>query len=395
MAIPHNSKCRYGERGAADAKPKAQIILDAAKVSAASGGNSEPKQGQRSQSARGFCPRSTMRVPQPDIIEHFGNADAVPQLPERCLSRKAGIVRCCPKSFHFIINQRNEGTPMVAQIITIAIEKGGAGKTVTASNLAYLMGDEGKKVLCIDTDPQGNLTSALSGGNGITSGVYNGRALFDMFDGFRYTKTKDYITETEYENVDMIPCSAQTPRINQRIPGIFEDAQTYFKPGNPKCLTNMGEFLYYFLNQVREDYDYIIIDTQPTRDSLLLTNAINAADYVLIPSLCEANSQESAFRTYALCNELRNTPGSHLKGVGVILTMVVKKAATTKIIRDQCKQVLGASLYKTEIPSGLSVNMSVTKHLPVCYMAKTQPVAVAYVKAYEELKAQLAKMGVN
>lgn len=78
----------------------------------------------------------------------------------------------------------------------------------------------------------------------------------------------------------------------------------------------MGEFLYYFLNQVREDYDYIIIDTQPTRDSLLLTNAINAADYVLIPSLCEANSQESAFRTYALCNELRNTPGSHLKGVG-------------------------------------------------------------------------------
>ena len=99
MAIPHNSKCRYGERGVADAKPKAQIILDAAKVSAASGGNSEPKQGQRSQSARGFCPRSTMRVPQPDIIEHFGNADAVPQPPERCLSRQAGIVRCCLKYY--------------------------------------------------------------------------------------------------------------------------------------------------------------------------------------------------------------------------------------------------------------------------------------------------------
>ena len=99
MAIPHNSKCRYGERGTADAKPKAQIILDATKVSAASGGNSEPKQGQRSQSARGFCPRSTMRVPQPDIIEHFGNADAVPQLLKRCLSRKAGIVRCCPITY--------------------------------------------------------------------------------------------------------------------------------------------------------------------------------------------------------------------------------------------------------------------------------------------------------
>ena len=103
-AIPHNSKCRYGERGAAAAKPKAQIILDAAKVSAASGGYSEPKQGQRSQSARGFCPRSTMRVPQPDIIEHFGNADAVPQLPKRCLSRKAGIVRCCLKGIQQLAN---------------------------------------------------------------------------------------------------------------------------------------------------------------------------------------------------------------------------------------------------------------------------------------------------
>lgn len=212
------------------------------------------------------------------------------------------------------------------------------------------MGDEGKKVLCIDTDPQGNLTSALSGGNGITSGVYNGKALFDMFDGFRYTRTRDYIVETEYENVDMIPCSAQTPRINQRIPGIFEDAQTYFKPGDPKCLSNMGEFLYYFLNQVREDYDYIIIDTQPTRDSLLLTNAINAADYVLIPSLCEANSQESAFRTYALCNELRNTPGSHLKGIGVILTMVVKRQLPQKLSATNASRFLARLFIKRKFP---------------------------------------------
>ena len=118
-AIPHNSKCRYGERGAAATKPKAQIILDAAKVSAASGGNSEPKQGQRSQSARGFCPRSTMRVPQPDIIEHFGNADAVPQLPERCLSRKAGIVRCCLCFFRTI-------QPSMAPRASSAVRRAGA-----------------------------------------------------------------------------------------------------------------------------------------------------------------------------------------------------------------------------------------------------------------------------
>ena len=126
QAIPHNSKCRYGERGAAAAKPKAQIILCAAKVSAASGGYSEPKQGQRSQSARGFCPRSTMRVPQPDIIEHFGNADAVPQPPKRCLSRKARIVRCCLRKAYAFVRTLTPPSTKVAIVSSCASASSGA-----------------------------------------------------------------------------------------------------------------------------------------------------------------------------------------------------------------------------------------------------------------------------
>ena len=279
---------------------------------------------------------------------------------------------------------------MSAKIITIAIEKGGTGKTVTASNLAYLMGDEGKKVLCVDTDPQGNLTKALSGGLSITSDEFYGKALYNLFDGFLYhSKTRDFIVETQYENVDMIPCDAQTPRINQRIPGIFEDAQTYFKPGDPKCLTNMGEFLYYFLNQVREDYDYIIIDTQPTRDSLLLSNAIYAADYILIPAGCEDNSEESAFRLYYECNKMKQSSTSHLMGAGVLLVNVDRSAATDKKIQEHFKEELGTSLFSVAIPASKTVKTSISRFLPVCYMAKTQPVAKAYVKAYEELKKRL------
>ena len=82
-AIPHNSKCRYGERGAATARPKAQIILDAAKVSAASGGNSEPKQGQRSQSARGFCPEARCGYRNPTLSSILAT-----QMP--CRSRRSG-----------------------------------------------------------------------------------------------------------------------------------------------------------------------------------------------------------------------------------------------------------------------------------------------------------------
>lgn len=286
---------------------------------------------------------------------------------------------------------------MAAKIITVAIEKGGTGKTVTTSNLAYMMGLDGKRVLCIDTDPQGNLTSALSDGRGeIANGAYDGKALYDMFTGFRFTKTRDFITDTEYgDNVDMIPGSSQTPRINQRLPELFEDATFLSKSDSSKKINSIADFLFYFLKQVVDEYDYIIIDTQPTRDSLLLTNAISAADYVLIPTMCDANSQESAFRTFALCNELSNAPGSRLKGVGVLLTAVMKKAAATKLIRAQCQEVLGPALFKYEIPHSLSVGMAVTNHQPVCFTAPKQPVSIAYKQVYRELKERLAKLEVK
>ena len=61
-------------------------------------------------------------------------------------------------------------------------------------------------MLCLDTDPQGNLTFALTGGNAITSKAFANRSLYDMIDGFRYnTQTRDFIVESEYENVDLIP----------------------------------------------------------------------------------------------------------------------------------------------------------------------------------------------
>lgn len=95
--------------------------------------------------------------------------------------------------------------------------------------------------------------------------------------------------ETEYENVDMIPASSQTPRINKRLPDLLADAQQY-DVGDPRQLESTADFLLYFLNQVRENYDYIIVDTQPTRDSMILSNALVAADYVLIPMMCDSFS---------------------------------------------------------------------------------------------------------
>lgn len=278
---------------------------------------------------------------------------------------------------------------MPAKVITIAIEKGGTGKTLTASNLAYLMGDEGKRVLCIDTDPQGNLTKALSGGLSITSDEFYGKALYNLFDGFLYnSKTCDFVMETNYENVYMIPCDAQTTRISKRIEFLIEDTKR-LKDGDPKKVLNIGAFLDYFIGQVRDDYDYIIIDTQPTRDSLLLSNAIFAADYVLIPASCDDNSEESAFRLYSECIDMKKSPNSRLQGAGVLLSNFHKNSATEKKIKEHYEDVLGASLFSTAIPSSNAVVTSISVFQPVCFMAKSQPISKAFVKTYEELKRRL------
>ena len=108
---------------------------------------------------------------------------------------------------------------------------------------------------------------------------------------------------------------------------------------------------------------------------------------MLIPLKCDSFSEDSAFRTYVLCNEMRKSKTSRIKGVGVMLTMVQKSAASQDI-RSDCRAKLGATLFNAEIAFGKSVDNSV----PVCYSARTQPPAKSYVAAYEELKKRLAEL---
>jgi chromosome partitioning protein len=161
-------------------------------------------------------------------------------------------------------------------------------------------------------------------------------------------------------------------------------------------LTEMGTegFLRIILTPLKPLYDYIIIDTQPTRDSQILSNAIAAADYVLIPMQCDAFSEDSAFRTYSICSKLSKDPASRLKGIGVVLTMVDKGAATRET-REECKSELGSALFEAEIPMALAVKSSVRKCVPVCYSARTQPVGRSYAALYKELKERLDKLEEN
>ena len=113
----------------------------------------------------------------------------------------------------------------MATTITVAIEKGGCGKTTTVLNLADLAGNEAR-VLCIDTDPQGNLTYSLEGTR-ITDEEFIGHALYDLYNDFEKVhagekSVRDYVVETNLDNVDLIPASLETPKINTKAKELIE-----------------------------------------------------------------------------------------------------------------------------------------------------------------------------
>ena len=276
--------------------------------------------------------------------------------------------------------------------ITVAIEKGGCGKTTTVLNFADLAGNEAR-VLCIDTDPQGNLTYSLTDSR-ITDSDHDGKALSDMYDNFEAIlcgekSVTEYITETKLENVDLIPASMHTPNILSKAAELAEAVKAK-KIDAPKELEYNTAYLKYFIGLVKDKNDYIFIDTQPSRDSLLVTSSLLAADYILIPAKSGNYSADSAFRTYTYCKNLRDQDIAASKGIGLIQTMVQGSAAWS-ITRENYIRELGNVVFRAQIKYGKAVEASEMAGLPVVEYAKSQPTAKTYIEACNELKARLAE----
>ena len=101
--------------------------------------------------------------------------------------------------------------------ISVAIEKGGVGKTATATNLAALMARDGKKVLVVDMDAQGNSTFTLTGAR-VTDATFARAGVYDMFRAYGISDAGNYISHTQFEGIDIIPANANTPMTENLLP---------------------------------------------------------------------------------------------------------------------------------------------------------------------------------
>lgn len=217
----------------------------------------------------------------------------------------------------------------MARIIAIANQKGGVGKTTTCVNLCCALKMNGKRVLLVDCDPQGNSTSGMGVDKRLTPGTYE--LLVKNAD------TVDCIRNTPYG--DVIPS-------NKELSGA--SVQLVLKQEREYVLKNALQMVY-------NDYDYIFIDCPPSLE-LLTLNALVAADRVLIPMQCEYYALEGIadlMTTIKLCNKRLNP---RLSIQGIVMTMYDGRTNLTQQVAFELKEYFGHKVYDTVIPRSVRLS---------------------------------------
>ncbi len=217
----------------------------------------------------------------------------------------------------------------MSRVISIANQKGGVGKSTTAINLSACLAEKGKKVLLIDSDPQGNTTSGL----GVEKNQVE-NTIYDVYIGSE--SIMQCIMKDVYEGLDIIPANINFSAAEIELIGV----------------ENKEYILRNELDYVSDEYDYIIIDCPPSL-SLLTVNALTASDTVIVPIQCEYYALEGLSQLIHTVNLVKDRLNGDLDLEGVVFTMYDSRTNLSQQVVDNVKENLPDNIYEVIIPRNI------------------------------------------
>ncbi len=249
----------------------------------------------------------------------------------------------------------------MGRIIAVANQKGGVGKTTTATNLSACLAEKGKKVLAIDIDPQGNMSSGLGiDKNEIENTVY------ELILG--ESSLEECIINDVLENVSVLASNVNLAGAEIELIGI-DDKEFILKKQ---------------IEKIRDSYDFIIIDCPPSLNTLTV-NAMTTADTVLVPIQCEYFALEGLSQLIHTINLVRERLNPTLEIEGVVFTMYDARTNLSLQVVENVKENLSQTVYKSIIPRNVRLAEAPSHGKPITLYDTRSAGAEAYRDLAEEV----------
>ena len=249
----------------------------------------------------------------------------------------------------------------MGRTIAIANQKGGVGKSTTAINLSSCLGEMGQKVLTIDMDPQGNTTSGM----GVEKNEVE-NTIYELLLG--ESKLEDCIIPLNFDNLSLIPSNVNLAGAEIELIGV-EDKEFILKNA---------------IDQVRDQYDFIIIDCPPSLNMLTI-NAMTTADTVLVPIQCEYYALEGLSQLMHTIDLVKERLNPDLEMEGVVFTMYNARTNLSLQVVENVKDNLDQTIYKTIIPRNIRLAEAPSHGLPINIYDPKSSGAESYMLLAEEV----------
>lgn len=247
----------------------------------------------------------------------------------------------------------------MGKIVSIANQKGGVGKTTTSINLSTILAKKGKKVLMIDADPQGNASSGVGVDKEVEESVY------DILIGD--TEIKDVAIKTNIKNLYVCPSNINLAGAEVELVSVMSREYRLKEK----------------LDEVKDEYDYIIIDCPPSL-GLITLNAFTASDSVLIPVQCEYYALEGLGQLINTINLVKKHLNKNIDIEGALLTMYDARTNLSNQVVKEVKKYFNDKVYKNVIPRNVKLSEAPSYGMPISIYDPRSKGAKSYEKFVKE-----------